>query len=100
MKYRYLTIAFALVALSIHAFGVEDQSKLVESALVRAGDNAVQLRKAIDDAPDDQKEGVRFLVAYMPEHDLKGLSAEFILNNVRFACRALTSRRLCTPLAN
>jgi len=89
MKYRYLTIAFALVALSsIHAFGGEDLSKLVESALVRAGDNAVQLRKAIDDAPDDQKEGVRFLVAYMPEHDLKGLSAEFLLNNVRFACRA------------
>lgn len=89
MKHRYLTIAFVLVALSgLRVFGRDDLSKLVESALARAGDNAVQFRKALNDAPDNQKEGVRFLVAYMPERDLKSLSWEFLLNNVRFAYRA------------
>ncbi len=89
MKHRNLTITLILIALSgFRAFGEDDLSKLVEEAFERAGDNAVQLRKAIDDAPDDQKEGVRFLLAYMPDHDLKNLSAKFLLNNVRFAYRA------------
>ena len=63
-------------------------SKLVDSALKRAGDNAAELRQAIDKAPDDQKEGVRFLIAYMPERDLTSLSADFLLKNVRCAYRA------------
>lgn len=89
MKHRYLTIAFVLVALSgVRVLGGDNLSKLVDSALARAGDNTVQLRKALDNAPEDQKEGARFLVAYMPERDLESLSAEFLLNNVRFAYRA------------
>jgi len=89
VKHRYLTISCVLVALSGgRVFGGDDISKLVESAIARAGDNAIQLRKALDDVPDDCKEGLMFLVAYMPERDLKSLSAEFLLNNVRFAYRA------------
>jgi hypothetical protein len=68
--------------------GADDLSKLVESALGRAGKNASELRKAIDKAPDEQKEGVRFLVAYMPKRDLTSLSADFLLNNVRGAYKA------------
>ncbi len=90
MKHRNLTIALIIVALNgFHAFGEDDLSKLVEEAFARASDNAVELRKALNDAPDDQKEGVRFLIAYMPDRDIKSLSAEFLLDNVRFACRAL-----------
>jgi hypothetical protein len=63
-------------------------SALVDSALKRAGDNAAQLRQAIDKAPGDQKEGVRFLIAYMPKRDLTSLSADFLLNNVRGAYKA------------
>jgi predicted peptidase len=62
--------------------------KLVDSALRRAGDNAAQLRQAIDKAPDDQKEGVRFLIAYMPKRDLTSLSSDFLLKNVDCAYRA------------
>jgi len=72
----------------IRPTGADDTSKLVESALKRAGDNAAELRKAIDKAPDDQKEGVRFLVAHMPDRDLTSLSAEFLLNNTRGAYAA------------
>ncbi len=89
MKHRYLTIALVLVALSgIRVCGEDNLSTLVESALARAGKNADQLRQALDDAPEDQKEGVRFLVAYMPQRDLQSLSADFLLGNVRFAYRA------------
>ncbi|MCP4377279.1 MAG: hypothetical protein GY794_14020 [bacterium] len=63
-------------------------SKLVDSALRRAGDNAPQLRQAIDKAPDDQKEGVRFLIAYMPKRDLTSLSSGFLLGHVDWAYRA------------
>ena len=66
----------------------DDLSKLVDSALKRVGENAPQLRQAIDKAPDDQKEGVRFLIAYMPKRDLTSLSADFLLKNVRCAYRA------------
>lgn len=90
MKHRNLTITLIIVVLNgFHAFGEDDLSRLVEEAFARAGDNAVELRKALNDAADDRKEGVRFLVAHMPDRDLKSLSAEFLLNNVRFACRAL-----------
>jgi len=58
---------------------------LVESALARAGDNAKQLRKALEDAPKDQRDGLRFLIAYMPQRDLEALSAEFLLSNVQYA---------------
>jgi len=89
MKHRHLPIALVLVALSgVQVSGADDLSKPVESALARAGENADQLREALDNAPDDQKEGVRFLVAYMPQRDLQSLSADFLLNNVRLAYRA------------
>ena len=65
MKNRTVTIALILVALcGVGAFGEDDLHRLVEEALARAGDNAVELRKALDEAPDDRKEGVRFLVAH------------------------------------
>jgi len=70
------------------AVATDSLSKLVDSALERAGDNAAELRGAIDKAPDDQKEGVRFLIAYMPKRDLTSLSADFLLKNVRCAYRA------------
>ena len=56
--------------------------------LSRAGDNADQLRKALADTPANQKEGMSFLIEYMPQRDLQSLSAEFLSNNVRFAYRA------------
>ena len=89
MRRRYLMIALALVA--VCGAGVEaedDLSSRVESALARANDNATQLRMALDDAPEEQREGVRFLVAYMPERDLRSLSRDFLLNNVRCAYQA------------
>ncbi len=89
MKHRRVTIALLLITLpSLPLFGRDGLSDLIDSAMKRAGDNAAQLRKAIENAPDDQKEAVRFLIANMPDRDLKSLSAQFLLTNVRFAYRA------------
>ncbi|MBN1815718.1 MAG: hypothetical protein JW828_00060 [Sedimentisphaerales bacterium] len=89
MNYQCITISLFLVSLQgVPVFSGEDLSGLIESALERAGDNAVSLQKALEDAPQNQKEGIRFLIAYMPDHDLKSLSAEFLLNQIRFAYQA------------
>ena len=89
MRHRCLGVLFVVFVLSgAAALGAEDVSALVESALARSGDNVGELRKALDEATDEQKQGVQFLLAHMPDRDLESLSAEFILNHVRFAYRA------------
>jgi hypothetical protein len=69
----------------------------VARSLGRAGDNRPHLEKALAAAPRDQRKGMAFLVAHMPDADLKALTADFLLANVRLACQAragvLTSSR-------
>lgn len=82
-------VILMLVALAgIWLSAAEALSGRVESAPDRAGENAAQLRRALDSVPDGQAEGLRFLISYMPDHDLQALSADFLLNNVNFAYRA------------
>lgn len=57
----------------------------IESALARASENREQIQKALDSAPGEQQPGMRFLVEHMPGRDLKELSAEFLLENVKLA---------------
>ncbi|MBR8538276.1 transglutaminase domain-containing protein [Carboxylicivirga sediminis] len=59
--------------------------QLLDEALVKAEQNAPEIKKALEAAPANQKEAVAFLIAYMPEHDLKVLSADFILENTDYA---------------
>lgn len=54
-------------------------------ALERAGDNRVEIQRAIDEAPEEQREGMKFLITHMPERDLHSLSAKFLLSNVDHA---------------
>ncbi|MDL2281835.1 transglutaminase-like domain-containing protein [Parabacteroides sp. OttesenSCG-928-G06] len=61
---------------------------LLDEAIVHAGENAVELKKALDEAPREQKEGMAFLIAYMPEADLQTLSGAFLLKNVDLAYTA------------
>lgn len=61
---------------------------LVEDALLRADSNAVELKRALKEVPDNQLEGMSFLIAYMPQVDLTTLSADFLLENVAWAYKA------------
>jgi predicted esterase len=63
----------------------------VAKALARAGDNRPQLVKALRDVPAGQRKGMAFLIANMPDEDLRTLSAAFLLENVDLAYRARKS---------
>ena len=66
----------------------EEYHSKLDAALLRAGSNAGELRKALNNAVPEQAEAVAFLIAYMPERDLLALPASFILENVEYAYQA------------
>ncbi len=92
MKYLLISIVSAVVfitACQSEYSGVpEGYLPLLDSALIKAGDNSPEIRNAIDNASREEKEAVAFLIAYMPENDLKSLDAGFILDQVKGALKA------------
>ncbi len=62
----------------------------LSTALDRAGQNRPQLLKALQQVPAEQKEGMEFLIRWMPERDLQSLTAEFLLENVKLAYQVRT----------
>ena len=60
----------------------------VELALKKAGDNRPELVKALTAVPKDQRSGMAFLVAHMPDGDLTTLKADFLLTNTDLAYKA------------
>ncbi len=63
-------------------------SEVVEKALGKAGDNRPELEKALTAVPKDQRTGMAFLIANMPDADLKALRADFLLTNTDLAYKA------------
>jgi hypothetical protein len=57
----------------------------IADALKRAGKNTAELEKALRTVPAAQRVGMAFLVANMPERDLRSLSAAFLIENVSLA---------------
>ena len=66
----------------------EDRTSLILAALEKADHNRSEIQKALTEAPKAQQPGMEFLIAYMPEHDLQKLSAQFLLTNVDTAYAA------------
>ncbi len=58
---------------------------VVAEKLAKAGENTANLSKAIAEAPAEQREAVAFLIANMPETDLKTLGKDYLLSNVKYA---------------
>ena len=54
-------------------------------ALTKAGANAAELIAAIEAADPAQRPGLGFLIANMPERDLKTLNAGYLIDNVQLA---------------
>src|SRR3954470_21161468 len=60
----------------------------VEAGLSRAGANRGELLEALRRVPARQRDGMAFLIANMPERDLRSLSAAFLLGEVDLAYHA------------
>lgn len=60
----------------------------VDRALAKAEGNRAELGRALAAVPADQRPGMAFLVANMPDADLKSLTAAFLLSNAELAYRA------------
>ncbi len=65
----------------------EDFEQQIEKQLVTAGDNRARIERALSDVPGEQRQSMRFLVAWMTEADLQTLSADRLLENVALAHR-------------
>lgn len=83
-----LLAAFALAVSTPAAEPAAWWSDAVEQALTRAGANRPQLEKTLIAVPETQRKGTAFLLEHMPDRDLRGLTAELLLENVEFAYRA------------
>ena len=93
---KLLTLFAILTGVVFHESRAADAqstiTKISDSALTRplklAEDNAPQIQRALRDAPEAHRRAMRFLVAHMPERDLKSLSADYLLANVKLAFQA------------
>ena len=68
--------------------GADRLSAQVESALSRAGDNRRQLERALQAVDLEQRRGMRFLIAFMPQRDLQAIDVDLLIENVQYAYRA------------
>jgi len=64
-----------------------DADPRVAAAVERADGNRGEIQMALDDVADSQRPSLEFLIANMPDRDLRELSAEFLLEQVAFAHR-------------
>ena len=94
MKIKSLLVVIAL-GMSLSAFaggkyaGVPKKyHELLDQTMATAGSNAKELKKALKSVAADQKEGMAFLIAYMPERDAKTLTADFLKEHVQYAYKA------------
>ena len=84
-----LALCFSSISSGLQTgIDTDEQNEILQQQLTLAGDNKVELVKAIQSAPDDQRAAVEFLVMNMPSNDLRSLSAEFLLSTVRVAFEA------------
>lgn len=90
IKSVLVLLAFGLSACSSGRYaGVpKEYHALIDRTIATAGDNAKELERALKEVPRDEREGMAFLISYMPERDARSLSADFLLENVQYAYKA------------
>mgnify|MGYP000993968763 FL=1 len=90
IKSVLVLLAFGLSACSSGRYaGVPKEYRaLIDRTIATAGGNAKELDKALKEVPRNEREGMAFLISYMPERDARSLSADFLLENVQYAYKA------------
>ncbi|MFI3261633.1 MAG: transglutaminase-like domain-containing protein [Rikenellaceae bacterium] len=91
---KKILLSFALIAMMLSCSspfsGVSEQTKAAaELALSNASEErATEFKKALEIMPENQREGLAYLIAYMPKTDLDTLSIALITKNVELAYKA------------
>lgn len=83
MNLRIVCALLSLVVAGVSA--ADDIDRQIELQLAESDDNKAEIDQALAKVPDEQKESMRFLVAWMTGEDLKKLTAERLLENVALA---------------
>ncbi|MEO1998580.1 MAG: transglutaminase-like domain-containing protein, partial [Planctomycetaceae bacterium] len=76
----------------------EEYRAAVEKQLAAAEENALQLRQAMKQVPPAQFDELCFLIANMPQRDLKSLTSDYLLTNIAYATRVRQSNSWCREL--
>jgi hypothetical protein len=87
---RYSLVSIVLLLLISACNNVYDNvpqkyHALLDVAFRKAGNNSQQLKQSIRQVPIDEKEGMAFLISYMPQCDLDSISTNILLNNCHYA---------------
>ena len=89
---QFFFLAIIILFASSQADGqqAEEQtlSEQFQSQLQQAGRNEAELMKALTEAPSEQRDAVKFLIANLLPADLRTVSAQLLLDNVRLAYEA------------
>ena len=83
-----LLAGVALLSTVPGAFCQETTPTEVNQALAKAGDNRKELERALAETAGEERRGMEFLIANMPDSDLQSLSADFLLENSNLAWKA------------
>jgi len=89
--YRFTLTFYCVLLVTNFLFAEQKTQSRFDPQLLLAGENRSEIEKALHDVPAPQKQSMEFLIEHMPEHDLRALSAEFLLENVRLAHEARES---------
>jgi Transglutaminase-like superfamily len=90
MPTRLFLLLLLLVA-PLHAQDTPWWKDDIAKQLELAKGNKAEIEKALASVPKDQRDGLAFLVRYMPEADLKKLKADFLLENTKLAYESRTT---------
>lgn len=84
---KLITILAATLAFGNMAMAA-DYLPLAQQAIAESGSNSAELQKALEQVPVEQRNGIAFLIAHMPQSDLNSLKADFLIENVKWAYKA------------
>ena len=86
--FRKLPPILVVFVLPLVGYADESSTAWQEKIVEMAGENGEQITKALSEIRQERREGMEFLLRYMPERDLTSLSADFLLENVDYAYQA------------
>ncbi len=84
---RLLFLSLSLINCQLVASETK-MPEAISAVCARAGQHGEELKRAWDQCPADQKNGMGFLLTHMPPRDVTTLKADFLLENVKLAYQA------------